>query len=452
MPTANLAAVTRTLQTLLTRRVSDLAGRTVQVTMRPPERVGTETNVVNIHLYHVREDPNFRNAAGAGAGTPDVARAPLGLSLYYILTAHHDSGGDETQDALEQQMLLGCALKALHDTPVIDGHTDVGGPVLDPAFGDGDELEVLLRPLTPEDSVTFWSAEDQQTTRLSAYYEVRVVFLEPDQPTPPAPPVLSLGAFFTDVGAAHLDGTESVLLFAPPGYVGTPARVPSRPARVVAAPGGPPDARQDHLDAPGAHLGGLRQRIFVASQRWAARTPPVTRVEVTAASGWSVRVGSRGVGLDIAATITDGATTLDALPGVYTLAVEVVRDEVTIAGRAKDLVVRSNEVPFFICVSPLAHSAPDGTGRITVDIAPGAPLDHPDLAGELGLVVDGQAYGLVGAFTGDPATDRGTYVIAGPTQLVLQPRFATDVAGIHPLRLLVGGAESRPFWIVVVGP
>ena len=86
-------------------------------------------------------------------------------------------------DALTQQRLMSFALRTLHDYPVIDDGVavDAGAgpePVLDAALRAADNsFQIMLRPLTPEDTIAFWSAVDRQTARLSAYYEVRMVLL-----------------------------------------------------------------------------------------------------------------------------------------------------------------------------------------------------------------------------------------------------------------------------------
>ena len=88
-------------------------------------------NHLSLYLYHVSEDPYYRNMPGAGNDPPNVAKAPMGLCLYYILTAHHTSDAVD-MDPLTQQRLLGLALKTFHDLPVITDNTTIDGvnPVL----------------------------------------------------------------------------------------------------------------------------------------------------------------------------------------------------------------------------------------------------------------------------------------------------------------------------------
>ena len=70
-------------------------------------------------------------------------------------------------------------MKTLHDIPVITDATEIDTQqIFDPIIrNDNNRLEVILRPVTPEEAIAFWSAEHESTTRLSAYYEVRIVML-----------------------------------------------------------------------------------------------------------------------------------------------------------------------------------------------------------------------------------------------------------------------------------
>jgi len=187
MPLADLSLVTRSLRTLLDLNVRRLMGGlppgAIIVTTQPPEAVGAATNTINLHLYHVAEDPHFRNAARPAVTARNEAPPPMALRLFYILTAHHVQSPDT--DALAQQRLMSFALRTLHDYPVIgDGvAVDAGDgagpePVLDAALRAADNsFQIMLRAVTPEDAAAFWSAVNPQTARLSAYYEVRMVLL-----------------------------------------------------------------------------------------------------------------------------------------------------------------------------------------------------------------------------------------------------------------------------------
>ncbi|MGZ8361080.1 MAG: hypothetical protein ACXWUX_11225, partial [Allosphingosinicella sp.] len=65
---------------------------------------------------------------------------------------------------------------------------------------------------------------------------------------------------------------------------------------------------------------------------------------------------------------------------------------------------------------------------------------------EVQLVVDGIVY-REAAFTGVPADDRGRFVRQAG-QVEFHPLFDPTLAGSHPVRLVINGADSQPFWAV----
>jgi len=64
------------------------------------------------------------------------------------------------------------------------------------------------------------------------------------------------------------------------------------------------------------------------------------------------------------------------------------------------------------------------------------------------LVVQGDAYVHLAAFTGNPAMDEGAFVVDA-AGLVLQPLFNPLAPGFHAVRLMANGAEAQPFWIEI---
>ena len=64
------------------------------------------------------------------------------------------------------------------------------------------------------------------------------------------------------------------------------------------------------------------------------------------------------------------------------------------------------------------------------------------------LSVDGVLYDETAAFAGIPAQDRGLFQ-RQVGQIEFHPLFDPAVATVHPLRLVINGAESQPFWIVM---
>jgi hypothetical protein len=264
MAILDLASVTRSLKKLLEENInqnlfSEAPPPGVLVTAQAPDKVGSVENTISLFLYHVSEDPHFKNFEGPGIGGRNIARTPMALSLYYIVTPCHDTSSED--DPLTQQSLMGYALKTLHDYPIITDDTTVGEVVI--LQGDMVEndnvLQVILRPLTPEDALAFWGSEDQQTARLAAYYEVRVIMLEPDEPTNIAGPVLSLGTYLFQLGTPHLEKTQSELPFTLPTSGGGTSQVAEvTPARAAGDTGETPP--HNRIVLLGHNLAGGKSR------------------------------------------------------------------------------------------------------------------------------------------------------------------------------------------------
>jgi hypothetical protein len=201
-----LAAVTAVLRSRLNHHLAaGLAGSIgdVSVSALPPDRitVGTsEPTQLNVFLYQVTHNQAWRNvdlpstdATGASVDAP-----PLGLDLHYLLTAYGP-------DTFVGEMVLGHALRALHDEPVLE--RDVIRAALNPATPDpslpavlggsglADQVEqIRLTPtvMAPEELSKLWSAL-QAHYRPTACYEARVVLIDSNRPKRHALPVSGAG-------------------------------------------------------------------------------------------------------------------------------------------------------------------------------------------------------------------------------------------------------------------
>lgn len=185
-----IAAVTATLRNLI---IEALNGPTV--TLRTPDKaVGDlDTEGLNLFLYHVVPSNAWRNQAMQGSARPgETANPSLGLNLYYVLSACGD--GD---DELVSQRLLGLAMSALHDHPLLTPSeilAAVGGTEQEPSGLEQqvERVRITLQPLSIEDMYKLWSAF-QTSYRVSAAYEVSVVLVESTRPTKAPLPVLRIG-------------------------------------------------------------------------------------------------------------------------------------------------------------------------------------------------------------------------------------------------------------------
>jgi hypothetical protein len=471
MALINLFKVTKTLTDLLSQNITQdidpaLTGL-LTVTANPPDKVESSSQTLSLHLYHVAEDPYYKNALGLGNDVPNVAKIPMALSLFYILTAHHET--ESTFDTEAQQKLMGYALKTFHDFPVITDQTRIDGTlVLDPELrGKDNTLQVILRPVSPEDALTFWNSEQTKTARLSAYYEVRVVMLEPETPKTMPGIVLSLGTFLVQIGTPHLDRSQSFVRFKiPEKNGGTVQQVEATPARVSLDNSATPPTPEGHnrLLLLGANLTiGKSRSLFLKNGIWAKLLPPDGPVEQTMVDlgqnpNWKVEFQTDRVAVKLAPTlrcVKPDATTVDlpVLPGFYGAFVRAVKDERVISSELKQIVASSNEIGFTVApriLPPLSgHHVADGNGDIQIDLGSEYdPLD-PNLPEDaIQVIADGEVYASVDS---DPPTNtKEFFVTNSPSNLIrIKPHFPVAVTELtaHPFRLIVNGAESAPFWI-----
>ena len=153
MALLDLSQVTRTLVTLLQTHVqaSPVWPPGVQLTVSPdpPDKLAGE-NTLGLYLYHAAEDAHHKNLPPLGNDQPPVRYTPMPLNLYYQLSAHSDL--PTPTGAYREQLMMGCALKALHDYPVITDATVLrGAPVLAASLRNLDNrLQIELRPVTAD--------------------------------------------------------------------------------------------------------------------------------------------------------------------------------------------------------------------------------------------------------------------------------------------------------------
>ena len=175
MALLDLSRVTRTLVTLVREVItaSPASPAPLVVTSLPPDKL-TEDNSVGIYLYHLSEEAAVKNQPWRGRPDTPIRYSPLGLNLHYVVTAF--STATDEHGPYREQQLMGLAVKALHDYPVIDDATELFGvKILDSLLvGDENKLRVSLRHVPVSEAVSYWTA-GSHALRLSAYYEVSVV-------------------------------------------------------------------------------------------------------------------------------------------------------------------------------------------------------------------------------------------------------------------------------------
>jgi hypothetical protein len=193
----SIAAVSRVLRQIVEGNVTRYGldghiGADVVVTAEPPREDPNRVRL-NLFLYRAVESPARRNDP---LPTHDqhgnrTGRPTLTLDLHYAVTAYAE--GD-----FQSEMMLGCAMQALNETPVLNRSLIL--EVLSQDQGANTLLESRLaelienirlrhRNLTEEAFTRLWSAF-HVPYRLTAFYEASVVLIEGDLSARAAPPVL----------------------------------------------------------------------------------------------------------------------------------------------------------------------------------------------------------------------------------------------------------------------
>ena len=222
-----LAGTSAVLRELLLNGLldADAAGAlgvaTVEVTLLPPDLLQRtpppDNPQLNLFLYNV-----VRNTGWAGQGLPArdahgrrSANPVLALDLHYLLSAY---GNRE----FEAEVLLGAAMKTLHETPGLD--RTLIRAALPPAFGSSalaDQFETLrIAPtsLSTEEIARLWSAF-QTPFRPSVAFVVSVVLIESTRPGRTALPVRARVFVAQPMAALRID---RVLSGNGPGHLVTP--------------------------------------------------------------------------------------------------------------------------------------------------------------------------------------------------------------------------------------
>lgn len=167
-------------------------GEDVVVTAEPPSE-DLERTRINLFLYRAMESSALRNtplpthdSAGRRVGRPTLT-----LDLHYCITAYAE--GD-----FQSELMLGCAMQALNEAPVLDralilsvlGQDAGANSLLNSRLAEQvDNIRVRHRNLPEEVFTRLWSAF-HVPYRLTTFYEASVVLIESDGPLRVAFPVL----------------------------------------------------------------------------------------------------------------------------------------------------------------------------------------------------------------------------------------------------------------------
>jgi hypothetical protein len=432
MALLDLGLVTRSFTALLRGRIPlypDWPGATpIDVSAGAPDLVNGD-HALSFYLYHVREDAHTKAADWPVPGDPVPQRfTPMGLSLYYVLTPR-SSLADVNLRAMADQLMLGLALKTLRDLPTIDDSSTVdtaGGPLLlMPAAlrGRGNRFRVLLQPTPANEAAQYWQA-GSQPLRLAAYYEVAATLLEPDEPRTRSGRVLMFGVHSFVRGQPEIASTHNRISFTVPGELDARS-IDLSPAEV---PYG------QTLEVRGANLKGDSTALLIGHRDFAE--------PIAVDAPWLLSTNGSRLSVTVQAAI--GARAL--LPGIYGATVRTTARKTLPDGTQRDFDAYSNQSAFVIAPAILAVTGAGPVLTITVDQFEPHTLAAGDLivfAGPTRLTRIGAGVPAAGEFftPNAPAAARTTIRFAFPATLA--------PGSMVPLRLVVRGAESGPWWETV---
>ncbi|MDI6104115.1 DUF4255 domain-containing protein [Actinoplanes sp. NEAU-A12] len=431
MALLDLSMVTKALTSLVQAHISTSPawtfGQAPKVTGQPPDKL--EPGTLGVYLYHVTEDGYLKNVAGLGHDPVPVRLVPMAVSLHYQVTAVGAGTGE--QPTFQEQVLVGCAAKALHDHPVVDDATVLARKAPQPPLevlkavgldGEGNTLRISLQPVTAPEASGYWNS-GSLATRLSLYYQVSAVLLEPERPKSMSGRVLRYGVQSFAGSAPRLDGAQNTVHVEVPGL--PPQDLVARPAEV------PIDGR---VTVTGYNLrGDVDSRLVLQHARWSG---PV-EVDDT----WTVT----GTDDELSATVREAAGTQAVVPGTYTARVRVIRRRSLPDGTTRDFPVLSNGTPFSIAarIDALTFAADIGTLTGYTFRSPGPPLPpFPPDAVQLSV---GDTVLTERTSTG--ALDPGQFRVESASTVTFRLPAGLGGGSAVSLRLVVLGAESPPRWI-----
>jgi hypothetical protein len=330
-----IAAVTATLHHLLLQEFNE--GGTA-VTVQPPDRArGTNTGQqLNVFLYHIEFSGAWRNRGMPGQTLPsEPGVPPLGLNLYYLLTAYGRSDDD-----LTGHQVLGRAMRVLHDHPVL-GRDEIKNALTGNDLGEQVErVRITHQPMSLEETSKIWTAF-QTNYRLSTAYQAAVVLIDSQVPSRTPLPVIVRKIFVW------------------------PNLLPPFPALFEAVPPAnqPSASLNDKVTLSGVHLDGTNPTVRIQHRRW---TDPFDIAPEPGATDSELEFKIHG-------NPPEGW-----LAGTYTVAVSVQRPDEPFARVTNDVTL--SLAPTITSIVPPTVQIVGGKATVGIHILPGALTEqHPKL-------------------------------------------------------------------------
>ncbi|WP_010584688.1 DUF4255 domain-containing protein [Schlesneria paludicola] len=172
-----IKSVTRVLKDILTEGVRGPKVETV-----PLDLINKDVNAgLNLYLYQVERNGRWNNMSVSPSTKPVEARAPLAVTLRYLLTAHGQNDLD-AQDALERALsLFADHPQVLHDRiQKIAANSSLARQI--------EPVRLTMINVEARDLFHLWSTF-QAPYRTSVLFQVEVILIEGGQPSGSPPPV-----------------------------------------------------------------------------------------------------------------------------------------------------------------------------------------------------------------------------------------------------------------------
>jgi hypothetical protein len=387
-----------------------------------PELVKDSNTGISFYLFHVQESSHYKNFPAPGNDNPPVNYTPMALNLFYQLSANSIDDNND-QDAYDEQNLMSVAMKALHDHSQIQ-ITPSGKKI---------NIKITLQTLSPSESVQYWAAAESPV-RLSAYYEVSVVFLEPEKQLSYAGRVLSYGNFIFVRNAPQITVSENIIEYLLPGEITArqvkiqPAQAP--PAFIAPAPIG------SVVSFLGTGFNGGTLQLLIISPLW-----PEPAVAGAAWLPTLISENQLNVTVQPTAILKTALTPVDIIPGLYAAQVCITQQRTLPNGTIKIFNHVSNQFPFSV-MPRISLITVLGGGGFTVSCN---VFQHAGMVNDDIQVYIGEDKLVLSAAVAPAA---GEFKITGATTIQLQvPPGLT--AGQVALRILIRGIESEPKWITI---
>ena len=164
-------------------------GNDYGVSLHSPWEDFGDAKGVNFFLYKVEENPQWKNVGWPGdrSNPTRIARPPLSLDLFYLLTPYAPKVDEPTADIAQTHRILGKAMQILHENPVLN---DIHNPHFDADnnqhFAEDlrnsfEKIKVTLNPVDMEEMSKTWAMGDKPY-RPSVAYHVSLVQIAPIVP------------------------------------------------------------------------------------------------------------------------------------------------------------------------------------------------------------------------------------------------------------------------------